>query len=155
GPARAVAARIVRRCDRVGACPGSRAKRIPDELWWGPPMGQPRWATSIPFRLAVCTLALAVHLLAFLTIGDGRMHLPWNREPVSSPAFDYADQPAPSHWNRILVSRWDSQHYIDILERGYTQCPPEDLRGASLNPYLLRCGFNFYPGYAVVGHFVQ
>ncbi len=119
------------------------------------PMIQQRWLTSVPFRIAVCLACLAFHLLAFKLIAADRMQLPWNREPESPPAFDYPDQPAPSHWNRVVVSRWDSQHYIDILERGYSRCPPEDLRGAQLKPYMLRCGFNFYPGYAFVGRLVK
>lgn len=117
-------------------------------------MTPPRWALSVPFRLAVCVVALAAHLLAFRTIAADRMGTPWNRAPGSPPAFEYPDQPAPSNWNRLVVSRWDAQHYIDILERGYSRCAPQDLRSVDLRPYLFRCGFNFYPGYAFAGRAV-
>ncbi len=113
-----------------------------------------RLFTSIPFRVAVSLACLLFHTLFFMALAADRMNLPFNAAPDSPPAFQYPDQPAPPNWNRLIVSRWDSQHYIDILERGYSQCPPEDLRGAALNPYLLRCGFNFYPGYGVVGRWV-
>jgi hypothetical protein len=110
---------------------------------------------SVPFRVFVALACLAFHAGFFQALARERMGLPFNVSPGTPPAFEYPDQPAPAHWNRLLVSRWDSQHYIDILERGYSRCPPEDLRGAALNPYLLRCGFNFYPGYGVAGRLVK
>jgi hypothetical protein len=113
-----------------------------------------RLLSSVPFRVFVALASLALHVLAFKIFAAERLNLPFNSAPSTAPAFQHPDQPAPTHWNRLIVSRWDAQHYIDILERGYSRCPPEDLRGASLNPYLLRCGFNFYPGYGVAGRLV-
>jgi hypothetical protein len=128
----------------VASVPSSSRTRLP----WR------RIVTSVPFRLFVATVTLLFHLFAFKTLAADRIGIPFNSAPNHAPAFDYPDQPAPSFWNRIIVSRWDSQHYIDILERGYSRCAPEDLRGVDLNPYMLRCGFNFYPGYAMVGRLV-
>lgn len=61
----------------------------------------------------------------------------------------------PTNWDRLLASRWDSQHYISALMRGYSLCPEQDLRGAELRSKLTRCGFNFYPGYSALGWLVS
>jgi hypothetical protein len=91
-----------------------------------------------------------------LAAGQVRLGQPFNSAPEATPAFAQADmrmftRSDPPRWNRLLASRWDSQHYIGTLLRGYSLCPPEDLRNADLRSKLTHCGFNFYPGYSAAG----
>jgi hypothetical protein len=44
---------------------------------------------------------------------------------------------------------------MHIALRSYSLCPPEDLRDAKLPPMTARCGFNFYPGYPLLGRLVM
>ena len=113
-----------------------------------------------PVRLLFAVLVLAAHLGAFQALGRERFKTPFNAEPKTVPAFHPADQPvigvrAPAAWNRLLPARWDSQHYAAFALRGYQHCPPGDLRGVSLPPMLVHCGFNFYPGYPFVASLVM
>ncbi|MFO0568757.1 MAG: hypothetical protein U0263_24050 [Polyangiaceae bacterium] len=106
------------------------------------------------FRAAFAMLLLGAHLVLFGAAG-ARFQLPFNRAPADPPAFVPPDadfhRGAPQSWNRLLVSRWDSQYYIGTLLRGYSACPPGDLRGKPLRPMLGRCSFHFYPGYSLLG----
>jgi len=103
-------------------------------------------AQTVWFRLLVAAVLLAWHLATVLSFAEERFDAPFNRAPDSPPVFS---QPAVEwvtvNWDRLVVSRWDSAHYISLLLRGYSQCPPSDLRDAS--PGFLHCNFNFYPGY--------
>lgn len=113
-----------------------------------------RVLTRRSVRALVALALLAAHL-GLLVVMGGRFGLPFNRAPASPPAFraetDGYRGGAPAGWNRLLVSRWDSQYYIGTALRGYSQCPAQDLRGKPLGPLIDRCSFHFYPGYAVLG----
>jgi hypothetical protein len=95
-------------------------------------------------------LILAMHLVAVARMGRDRYELPFNGAPGQS--VDFASRVIdmiPRNWDRLLVSRWDSQHYIDLFLRGLSQCPhpPAKVEGSD----LFRCQLNFYPGYPAVG----
>lgn len=113
-----------------------------------------RVLTHRAFRALVAVALLGVHLGLLVRMG-GRFQLPFDRAPASPPAFQSETAGyrggAPTGWNRLLVSRWDSQYYIGTALRGYSQCPPGDLRGKALGPLIDRCSFHFYPGYSVLG----
>jgi hypothetical protein len=111
-------------------------------------------------RFAAAVAFLVAHLLAMRGIAVQRMHLPFDTAPQTAPRFVVADEPlvgpgVPAAWSRLLPSRWDSQHYVSMVLRGYSLCPRQDLRGASLPPLLVKCGFNFYPGYPALGAIVS
>jgi hypothetical protein len=119
-----------------------------------------RLLRSLPFRVLVAAGLLVLHLVAMGCLGRQRLGLPFNRAPGADPRFVVPDEPlvgpaVPSQWNRLLASRWDSQHYIALVERGYSLCEAQDLRTVPLPPLLVRCGFHFYPGYPVLGHAIQ
>jgi hypothetical protein len=107
-------------------------------------------------RLAAAVAFLVAHVLAMRGIAAQRMHLPFNNAPGTAPHFVVPDEAlvgpgVPAAWSRLLPSRWDSQHYVSMALRGYSLCPRQDLRGATLPPLLVKCGFNFYPGYPAIG----
>jgi hypothetical protein len=112
-----------------------------------------RTARTVPFRLTVAFAFLVLHVLAFVWMGH-RYGVPFNAAPGHPPAFvDPAVDLAPERWNRLVVSRWDSQHYIDLALRGHSQCPPGALpqdSNAFMN-LLYRCQLNFWPGYPFLG----
>ncbi len=112
------------------------------------------WLEHPALRALVAIALLATHLGLIGAAGQ-RFKLPFNRAPADAPAFQPADagfgSGAPRSWNRMLVSRWDSQYYIGTAIRGYSLCPPEDLRGKPLKALMGRCAFHFYPGYSVLG----
>jgi len=112
--------------------------------------GRGRWlralAQTIGFRLAVAALLLGAHLITYLSFARERFDVPINKAPDAPPVFVApAIEQVTATWDRLVFSRWDSAHYISLLERGYSQCPPQDLRDAS--PGFMHCNFNFYPGY--------
>jgi hypothetical protein len=110
-------------------------------------LGRGRWATGVAFRAFASLLILALHTLAFEKLAADRMKLPFNSAPGEPPSAVNDD----ADWSRLVVSRWDSQHYISLVETGFSRCPPSDLRGADLHP----CMFHFYPGYPLVGRAVK
>jgi len=108
------------------------------------------------FRLLFAILLLATHLVLIRARAKDLLFLPFNVAPGAAPEFVPPDAPVQSllNWNRMIVSRWDAQHYLHIALRGYSLCPPADLRAAELAPLTSRCAFNFYPGYPVLGRIV-
>jgi hypothetical protein len=109
-----------------------------------------RVATSRLFRAVLAASVLAMHLYAVARMGRDRYELPFNSAPGQSVGFTSpAADLVPRNWDRLVVSRWDSQHYIDLFLRGLSQCPhpPDQVQGSD----LLRCQLNFYPGYPAVG----
>lgn len=121
----------------------------------------PRLARMPLVRLVVAGLFIALHVVAFSAMGRERFNLPLVA-PTSAPsvAFSRPNLPLvgpqePAGWQRMLVSRWDSQHYISFGLRGTELCPAQDLRRESLPPKLVYCGFNFYPGYPALGAIVS
>lgn len=117
--------------------------------------GWRRVVQSIPFRLLVAAVVLAVHLGAFAYMAKTRYGLPFNSAPGEAPYFDDLVQHRPTNWDRLIVSRWDAAHYMSIALRGYSQCPSGSLAGADLRPIFTRCDIGFYPGYALLGKAVM
>jgi hypothetical protein len=109
-----------------------------------------RWlaalSQTIGFRLLVAAALLAAHFWTFLGFARERFDAPFNKAPGNPPVFvSPGIEQVTATWDRLVFSRWDSAHYISLLERGYSQCPTQDLRDAS--PGFMHCNFNFYPGY--------
>ncbi|MGD0678491.1 MAG: hypothetical protein ABSC94_24045 [Polyangiaceae bacterium] len=79
---------------------------------------------------------------------------PFNAAPQSPPAFrDVTHEVYPEYGKRLIVARWDAEHYEGLALRGYSQCPhrkvvDDDLRGPI-------CDAAFYPGYPALGWLVR
>lgn len=104
-------------------------------------------ATTAPFRAAVAVVFLALHLTALIISGESRFGAPFNAAPGQPPAFvDPSVEAAPQRWNRLIVSRWDAGHYIQLGLRGYKYCAPERVAINARN-----CDLAFYPTYGLIG----
>ncbi len=127
-------------------------------LWARPRAGAERLgaalgarATTVPFRLLVALLVLAVQFFVAVRSGD-RFGAPFNRAPGHPPSFrDPAHERVPANWDRLVVARWDSGQYIELGLRGYRYCPP---RGPALPVSAGTCNLEFYPTYGLVGRWV-
>ena len=74
------------------------------------------------------------------------------RPPGALPTFTIpATDWAPTNWDRLIVSRWDSGNYIELGLRGYQYCPP---RGPTLPVHAPGCNLAFYPTYGLAGRYV-
>jgi hypothetical protein len=116
-----------------------------------------RVAQTLVFRAAVAVIFLAVHLWAIHSFASSRLGLPFNRDAAHAPNFTNprADL-LPQHWDRLVVSRWDTANYIGLMLRGYKYCPARaDMRRADLHPFLQYCKVDFYPGFAALGWIVS
>jgi len=110
-----------------------------------------RFVTSVPIRLLVALLLVAGHIWTTISFGYERFDgIRFDSAPDSPPAFhDVARDSYPANSRRLLVSRWDAEHYIGLALRGYSQCPHrrlvvDDMRGPI-------CDAAFYPGYPALG----
>jgi hypothetical protein len=87
-------------------------------------------APTIWFRGAVAVALVIGHLVAFTIAGHQRLGVPFNSSPGEAPYYSDPDANAlmraprqPHHWSRLIVSRWDAQHYIGFAARGLYACP--------------------------------
>ncbi len=115
--------------------------------------------TTSWFRLAVASLFVVCHLVAFTRAGHSRLGLPFNSAPGHAPYYSNPDAPAtvgyprqPHYWSRMVVSRWDSQHYIGFAVRGLTSCPTNG-KTATDGDYLA-CGLNWFATFGEAGGIV-
>lgn len=87
---------------------------------------------------------MATHLATTVTFARERFGgASFNTAPHSPPVFqDIAHQQSPDNAKRLVVSRWDAEHYIGLALRGYSQCPcrkplPDEMRSAVCDaPYI-------------------
>jgi hypothetical protein len=108
-------------------------------------------AVTVPFRLTVAVVLLGLQILIAIRSGD-RFDAPFNAAPGTPPYFRHpATDWAPTNWNRLIVSRWDSGNYIELGLRGYQYCPP---RGPTLPVRAPGCNLAFYPTYGLAGRYV-
>ncbi len=115
-----------------------------------------RASERLPFRAVAAILFVALHLLMFRFAGWDRLGLPFNAAPGSPPYYSDTSAPSlgqeyprqPHHWSRLVVSRWDSQHYIGFAIRGFRSCPTNP-RTASDADYA-QCGALWFPTYGLV-----
>jgi len=99
------------------------------------------------FRVAVAAALVIGHLLAFTVAGHARLGLPFNSAPGQEIYYSDPDAPSlgpaprqPYHWSRLIVSRWDAQHYIGFAVRGLTACP----KGGTGQQFV-SCGLAWMP----------
>src|SRR5258708_39772861 len=91
----------------------------------------------------------------FVWAGSDRLDLPFNAAPDETPFFSSLQAPAtrgfprqPHYWSRLIVSRWDAQHYIGFAIRGLTSCPTEPAKASDVD--YAQCGLAWFPGYGIV-----
>lgn len=122
-------------------------------------------ADSRRSRIAIAVALTLMHLLLFWAAGQDRLGLPFNSAPDDRPY--YSDPMAystvgktgnrqPHHWSRLIVSRWDSQHYIGFAVRGLSACPehpnddtPRDTMYTDAR--YLQCGLGWQPALGILG----
>lgn len=99
------------------------------------------------FRGAVALALVIGHLVAFSIAGHQRLHLPFNSSPDEAPYYSDPDAHAlmrpprqPHHWSRLIVSRWDAQHYIGFAVRGLSSCPE-----GGTGQQFVACGLAWMP----------
>jgi hypothetical protein len=110
-------------------------------------------AIWLPFRVVVAVAILATHFAIVIHLGRERFDYPFDRSPGAAPVFHHPESDsAPENWNRLVVSRWDAQHYMGIGMRGYSTCKPRAQLLAGEFPDDNRtCELNFYPTYGLLG----
>ena len=116
-----------------------------------------RWlATTLPFRFLVAVLILYLHLLAIARLSKERFELEFSAPDAPPPTFvDVVRDLKPIAWDRLVVSRWDSQHYIELALRSYDQCKqPGELKSDEFPDDDKRCQLNFFPTYGWISRFV-
>ena len=81
------------------------------------------------FRASVALALVIGHLVAFTIAGHQRLGEPFNNAPGEAPYYSNPDARElmapprePHHWSRLIVSRWDAQHYIGFAIRGMYAC---------------------------------
>jgi hypothetical protein len=116
-----------------------------------------RLASSMAVRTFLPAFFLVFHVVVLSALAKERFSIPFNSAPGAAPGFvNPAIDPVPTNWSRLIVSRWDSQHYITIGLRGYKYCAPREELGPDHYPDSdLVCQLNFFPGYAFVGGWVS
>lgn len=84
------------------------------------------------FRGAVAVALVIGHLVAFTIAAHQRLNVPFNSSPAEAPYYSDPNAHAlmrpprqPHHWSRLIVSRWDAQHYIGFAVRGLYDCPKD------------------------------
>jgi len=113
-------------------------------------------ATTLPFRAAVAGFFLLVHLWAFEKIARERYDATsFVGENTHAPEFVGPRDLVPKDWGRLIVSRWDAQHYIELGLRGYSQCKQRnELKPDEYPDDEPRCQLNFFPTYGFIGAWV-
>jgi hypothetical protein len=109
-------------------------------------------AQSVLFRAGVAFLCLVVHLTAITHFAAIHFGLPFDNARGQPPTHEVTSTGAgPTHWNRLVVSRWDTGQYVGMtLDHVYGQCPKADLRTADLRE-LTGCDFTVFPGFPLLG----
>jgi len=126
-------------------------------------MGQPRSLAEVTgslsalsdrlwFRVAVGVFLACIHLFMFRQAAHSRLDLPFDTDPDATLEFSDLHAPAtrgqprqPHHWSRLVVSRFDAQHYEGTAARGLSACPT-DPATATGGEYL-DCGLGWLPAY--------
>jgi hypothetical protein len=119
------------------------------------------WATWRSVKLAIATALALAHLLVIWRAGESRLQLPFNNAPGEHLAYtnplahSLGSIPRqPPNWSRLIVSRFDSQHYIGFALRGLSSCPT-DPKNTQKGWGYLNCGLGWLPAYGEAGGVVS
>jgi hypothetical protein len=120
-------------------------------------------AESRRSRIGIAVVLAAFHLAMFARAGHAKLDLPFDSAPGEAPYYSdinaYATIGAvrqPHHWSRLIVSRWDAEHYIGFGVRGLQACPTEaddssDQATRITDFKYLQCGLGWQPAYGWMG----
>ncbi len=107
-------------------------------------------ADTLRSRVVLAVLFSVLHLGLFVRAGHVRLDLPFNSAPGERPFYSDPDAPSvmgfprqPHHWSRLIVSRWDSEHYIGFAVRGLSACPKDGSKGQVTDFKYLQCGLGW------------
>lgn len=115
-----------------------------------------RVLSSAPFRLAFAALIVAYHVVTVARFARERFDAPFNNAPDAPPVLtDPAHDIEAQNERRLIVSRWDSGHYISLAIRGYSACPDRKLTREELKSLNPQCNLSFFPGYPIIGRAVH
>jgi hypothetical protein len=114
------------------------------------------WADDRVIRLTAAVAIVLIHIAIITWAGHDRLGISFNSHPGEAPYYSNPDAISlywgprqPHYWSRLVVSRWDSQHYIGFALRGLTACPPD---GAHAHDYqYMQCGAGWLPAYGLLG----
>jgi hypothetical protein len=113
-------------------------------------------------RLLVAIAFAAFHLAMFARAGHERLDLPFDSAPGERPYYSDINAYAtigqvrqPHHWSRLIVSRWDAQHYIGFAVRGLAACPTDGAEGPQTDFKYLECGLGWQPAFGAIGGVVS
>lgn len=108
-------------------------------------------------KIALAVLLACAHLLAFAQAGRVRLNIPFDNAPgahlqFTNPMVGALDghPRQPPHWSRLVVSRFDAQHYIGFALRGLSACPTDPSKSNDGHAYV-DCGLGWLPAYGVIG----
>ena len=112
-----------------------------------------RVAMSLPFRAVVAVAFLFFHITMMTRLARDRFEYKFNADPEHAPAFYNPQTDArPTNWDRLIVSRWDAQHYEAIALRGYSTCKyKSQLESGEYPDDDKTCELAFYPTYSWLG----
>jgi hypothetical protein len=110
-------------------------------------------ATSLPFRILVATACLLMHITLMKKVAKDRFDYDFNKDPDHAPLFYHPEtDQKPDGWDRLIVARWDAQHYEALALRGYSACKDRSQLGSGDYPDDDKpCELDFYPTYGWLG----
>ena len=116
-----------------------------------------RVAVSLPFRILVAVACLYLQITLMTKVGRDRFEYKFNADPGHAPAFSHPETDAkPTSWDRLVVARWDAQHYEAIALRGYSTCKDKSqLQSGEYPDDDKTCELDFYPTYGWAGGVVM
>ncbi len=115
-----------------------------------------RLAVSLPFRMVLAVAILAFHVQMMTRLGEERFGYHFIEPSQGAPLFhDPAHDGVPANWPRMVVSRWDAQHYIELGLRGYKYCRQKgQFRSGEYPDDDETCQLGFFPTYGLLGRAV-
>ncbi len=116
-----------------------------------------RVALSLPFRAVVAVAFLYFHVVMMTKLGHDRFDYKFNGDPDHAPLFAHpASDARPERWDRLVVARWDAQHYEALALRGYATCKDKSqLQSGEYPDDDKTCELDFYPTYPRVGALIM
>jgi hypothetical protein len=115
-----------------------------------------RVAVSLPFRIFVAALCLVVHFAMLKKLAHERFDWNFDQAPHSAPGFDDPGENSLHDWDRLIVARWDAEHYEGLALRGFKHCRDKsELKPGEFPDDDKNCQLGFYPGYSLLGRAVM